>query len=110
MNKYDELIYSLIYNCNREVTIEEKKILNQASAIYNTYNRLEEQLGCPLEVYVGINQRYITTVYDKDGIDYTIKPDTIIEDSFMAVDGFTLIECKWNMYCKTWWLKEDKSE
>lgn len=50
MNKYEELVYSLIYNCNREITKEEKKILNQASAIYNTYNNLTDELGCPLEV------------------------------------------------------------
>lgn len=74
------------------------------------YKKLEEELGCPLEVYVGINQCDITTVYDKNGIEYTIKPNTIIKESFFAVDGFTLIECMWNMYRKTWWLKKDKSE
>lgn len=74
------------------------------------HKKLEEELGCPLEVYVGINQRNITTIYDKNGIDHTIEPNTIIKDSFFAVNGFTLIECMWNMYCKTWWLKKDKSE
>jgi len=71
---------------------------------------LEEQLGCPLEVYVKINQRNIVNVYDVRGDNYIIKPDTFTKDSFLAVDCFKLIECMWNMYCKTWWLKKDKSE
>ena len=87
-----------------------QKIFEEQEKENARYKQLEEKLGCPLEIYVGINQRDITTVYDKNGIDHIIKHDTIIKDSFFAVNGFTLIECMWNMYRKTWWLRKDKSE
>ena len=58
MNKYEELIYSLICNCNRELTVEEKKILNEADAIYNTYNQFTEQLSFDLTKLQNVNHIY----------------------------------------------------
>lgn len=113
MNKYEELVYSLIYNCNRELTTEEKKILNQASAIYNTYNNLTEELGCPLEVRC--NVVCDSYIYDENGIQYKVvyvyKEHFDCEDPFDNDMGYTkMCAFDWKDYKKTWWLKEDRSE
>lgn len=76
MNEYEELIYSLIYNCKREISKEEMKILNQAGAIYNIYNQLTEQLGCPLEVRLQISLG--TPVYIFVQLDMSRQPDISI--------------------------------
>ena len=73
---------------------------------------LEEEIGCPLEVYVGISQQNITKVYDEYGMEYIILK--VIRDQFNAcnfMNGLnnTLV-CEWKDYKKTWWLKKDKSE
>jgi len=102
MNKYDELIYSLIYNCNREVTTEEKKILNQASAIYNTYNQLTKQLGCPLDV---IEKALTNGIYinGQEGLCIVHR-----YRKMLTVNQYLSVWIK--DYKKTWFLKADKSE
>ncbi len=119
MNKYDELIYALIYNCKREVSKEEMQILNQASVIYNTYNMLTEQLGCPLYVLVKLVNGDPFYYEDEDGMhfitSYNIETNTInFDDDWndydMELGEFGGVEVPFNQYKKTWWLKEDKSE
>ena len=116
MNQYEELIYSLIANCNREITKEEKKILNQASAIYNTYNRLTEQLGCPLEVLVKALENGIYT--KESELDKKLE---LFEVRGIELRGLGVISnicsygecdftCYYTDYKKTWFLKEDRSE
>ena len=113
MNQYEELIYSLIANCNREITKEEKKILNQASAIYNTYNNLTDELDCPLEVRC----RVVTdsVIYDENGVEYKVVYTYMdyfdCENPFDNEMGYCdLCAFSWADYKETWWLKEDKSE
>ena len=106
MNKYEELIYSLIINCNREITKEEKEILNQASAIYNTYNNLTKELGCPLEVLVKALKEGI---YQADGgrRKYpTIEYNGATKKFYFAFGTY----CNVEDYGKEWFLREDKSE
>ena len=110
MNKYDELIYSLIYNCNREVTTEEKKILNQASAIYNTYNQLTKQLGCPLEIMFKalMNGIYIKNI-DGEMVNFKCRLTYKNEELgwyFNIINGYVMVKD----YKKTWWLKENREE
>lgn len=110
MNMYEELIYSLIYNCKREISKEEMQILNQADKIYNTYSQLTEQLGCPLEVLL---KAISNGIYVKD-----LPSEDIIKQFGLRLSN---IETEWylsnNVLCvnikgyKTlFWLKEDKSE
>lgn len=122
MNKYEELVYSLIYNCNRELTVEEKETLNQASAIYNNYNQLTEQLGCPLEVrekalngfyipdygYVSNDDDFIYLRKDDNGyyLKVVIHPSKPIPPDFYGYCDIHYLKD----YKKTWWLEADKSE
>ena len=135
MNKYEELIYSLIYNCKREINKEEMEILNQASAIYNTYNQLTEQLGCPLEVvFKALDKGFLCEkfVVKKDNYEdypekweqwkkeYNNELQHIGNTKYLNFDlwyktiyfsrGDTYMEVWLEDYKKTWWLKEDKSE
>lgn len=110
MNKYEELIYSLIYNCNRELTTEEKKILNQASAIYNTYNNLTNELGCPLEVVVKAisNGIYVKDMPREDLIKQFGLKLSNIETEWYLSSNIMCVNIK--DYKTLFWLKEDKSE
>lgn len=66
---------------------------------------LEEQLGCPLEVYVDLHK--IASVYTKMGKCKLLK----ILDQFIVVkvnDNTTYLPL--SDYKKTWFLREDKSE
>ena len=129
MNKYEELVYSLIYNCNRELTTEEKETLNQVGAIYNTYNQLTEQLGCPLEVVIKALKNGVYVLDEETGETKLIlrgfKNSTqdfedgvfgFVDDRFWAMKKleetglYIPIFYAWKDYKKTWWLKKDKSE
>jgi len=116
MNKYEELIYSLIYNCKREINKEEMEILNQADAIYNTYNQLTEQLGCPLDVreqalkqdeifYIEKNQNKMIRVVAMN-CGYINNGECVL--NCLANGIWFCLPVK--DYKKTWWLREDKSE
>ena len=71
-----------------------------------TYKKLEEEIGCPLEVrcklFIGV------TIYDKNGNSKDI--EEICKSCFGASDGKEIIYCFYSNYKKTWWLKEDRSE
>lgn len=114
MNKYEELIYSLIYNCNRELTDEERQILNQASAIYNTYNQLTEQLGCPLEVlFKLINQNELYYQFYNELQHWTsVKVDLRKKVVWYCkqVGGHYACSQPLSNYGKTFWLRKDRSE
>lgn len=110
MNKYEELIYNLIYNCNRELTTEEKKILNQASAIYNTYNNLTDELGCPLEVVIKA-LKYGIYIKNIDGEMVNFKCELYYKNPelgwyFLIINGYVPL----TDYKTKFWLKKDKSE
>jgi hypothetical protein len=72
---------------------------------------LEEQIGCPLIVYVKIRQGMVENVYIQRfkmekmwiGLPFT-------SNGFCAISGLLQQACFWKDYKKTWWLKEDKSE
>ena len=70
----------------------------------NKYKKLEEEIGCPLDVFVKLHN--IANIYDKDGKQHKIKKvqgDVVIVDSETIY--FSLSE-----YKKCFWLKEDRSE
>lgn len=118
MNQYEELIYSLIANCNREITKEEKKILNQASAIYNTYNNLTDELGCPLDVreqaltkdfiWYDDNSHLIQVIPMNSGYIMEKGKKTAVLNCIYNFNLWLMIKCK--DYKKTWWLRKDKTE
>ena len=110
MNKYEEIIYSLIYNSKKELTAEEMKILNQASEIYNTYNNFDKHLECPLEVVFKAHNGFYN-------LGRHVLPAEIISiDIFHQLIMFKLPSGEGSKYVpfksykKTWWLKEDRSE
>lgn len=102
-------LYYTDFNIIKQGLIQSQKI-----EVENVkYKQLEEQIGCPLEIYVGISQHNITEVYDEYGVEYIILLRTI-RDQFNACN-FTnglnnILVCEWKNYKKTWWLRKDKSE
>lgn len=110
MNKYEEIIYSLICNSEKKLTAEEMKILNQADAIYNTYNDLTKRLECPLEVvfeaykgfYIPFRHVLPTEIISIDIL------HQLILFRFPSGEGSKYVPFEY--YKKTWWLKEDRSE
>jgi len=112
MNKYEEIIYSLIYNSKKELTVEETEILNQASAIYNTYNNLTKKLGCPLGV---VFKALKDGIFCENERGYAINLRVHLQ--FVEANAkYNLLDFNYDFilpledYKKTWWLKEDRSE
>ena len=84
----------------------EEKIVDKLGKLED----IEEELGCPLEVYVKIVHRDIAIIYESNGVKNIINYGTINRNRFTAVKPFAVIEYAWKDYKKTWWLREDKSE
>ena len=74
------------------------------------YKKLEERIGCPFEVYIGILLREITTIFCEDGYKYEIQSDTIRKNGFFAYGNHKLISKFFEGYKKNWWTKADRSE
>ena len=77
------------------------------------YKKLEEEIGCPLEVRcnLDLNDRII----DMFGIEYIVR--SIGKNDFIGYDVKKLEKnefyrelFKWKEYKITWWLKADRSE
>lgn len=76
---------------------------------HDKYGELQEQLGCPLDVYVKLITKKVITIYDKSGERCMINNiDGNIINVFKKFKGsYTL---KVNHYKQDWFLKEDRSE
>lgn len=85
----------------------------------NKYEQLEEQLGCPLEVYVKLHQqmKFYRLNALNEIIECEIDNPNDDEVYHIQADGiiFNQYDYGWQFYSfkdykKTWWLKRDKSE
>ena len=81
-----------------------KNLLQNAYDKLGKLEDLEEQLGCPLEVFVKLHTA--TNVYDKYGNQYKI--EEVQGDVVMVDSDFVYFSLKY--YKTLFWLKEDKSE
>lgn len=84
---------------------EGKTLIAKALTELKEYKKIEEELGCPLDIYVKLHK--IVYVYTKVGKCKLLK----IQDGFIVVkvhDNTTYLPLK--EYAETWWLKEDRSE
>ena len=69
------------------------------------YKKLEEQIGCPLEVRCKITTD--TMIFDAEGNSFEV--------SYIDINNFTAImddyefNFEYKDYKKTWWLRKDKS-
>lgn len=81
-----------------EIILKDLEVLDQ-------YKQLEQELGCPLAIYVKLHK--IVSVYTKIGKCKLLK----VQSGFIVVniDNKTTYLPLWE-YTETWWLKEDKSE
>lgn len=109
----NNVAYCIENNCYMETSIDEVREATSNAptmeALYiklNKYEKLEQELGCPLDVlFEALKQG----IYDKTGFHY----DSIclIEDKIYACP-LDIWEESWYLvdYGKTWWLKENKEE
>ena len=84
--------------------------------IYKKYHKLEEEIGCPVEVrckiYNGLEVFVEITYWDsldeEDKIEIVPQTvSTVFSNRFSTLSGK---QCYWKEYKKTWWLKADRSE
>ena len=80
-------------------------IVNMVLTEYDAYEDLEEQLGCPLEVYVKLHK--IASVYTKMGKCKLLK---ILDQSIVIRINDNITYLPLSEYKKSWFLKKDKSE
>ena len=100
--------------------IEQSLIKAQEQEKENTkYKKLEDQLGCSLELFIeALNKGFYfyTKIRGKDYIlnsnDYTVAPLKNINNQwiFNIISEDASVSVQLKDYKKTWWLKEDKSE
>lgn len=113
LERTEKLKTSKIYATKEEYfTIDE---IIQPMVELQTYKKLEEQIGCPIEVYVKL--KYDTNFFDRDGIEWFVeaisKKNIICATRFNISTSPMKAEYKYfelKDYKKTWWIKEDKSE
>jgi len=100
-------------------TIKQTLIKAQEQEKENTkYKKLEDQLGCSLELFIeALNKGFYfyTKIRGKDYIlnsnDYTVAPFNINNQwSFHIISEDAYVSVQLKDYKKTWWLREDKSE
>ena len=109
MNKELEALERL-YKCNDEdYTLgyqqHDYKLLQQAVQRLEAIDQLQEQLGCPLEVFVKLHEiSHIYTNYGK------VKILQILKDSIAVKENETKKFYYLSEYKKTWWLKETREE
>ncbi len=119
---------------NVDLLIKENKELNEEKQRYKDmwfttnnslakYRKLEEQLGCPLEVLVKAIKNGIWFINEDDKLEYIDEAlcfNTKLNTDKLVFDNYgyyckNIEKLKGNQiyledYKKTWWLKEDKSE
>lgn len=84
--------------------ISEGQIVNKLGKLED----LEEQLGCPLEVYIRATRSGIW--YSTAGVMKHCYVDVIDASKIIFAMKGTNIWFELKKYQKTWWLKEDRSE
>ena len=71
---------------------------------------LQEELGCPLDVYVKLVTKQVTTIYDELGEMCMVRNVDSANCIYVSKKFKGDFYLKVKHYKKTWWLKEDKSE
>ena len=96
--------------------IEDIEMLEKIIIRHDMYNKLEEQLGCPLKVFF---EALKNGFYDEYGNwykadDFSLNYDWLLSnpnDKYLAFDvEYNYLEFKLTDYKNTWWLKADRSE
>ena len=99
----------LLIKENKELS-EEKQRYKEMWFITNNslakYRKLEEQLGCPLEVVF----KAIINGIIVDGSTYQVKVGKDIYGYFFILSNGSSYPFYLKNYKKSWWLKKDKSE
>lgn len=103
-NKYGK---PYCFNCKEEVRYD-NDIVRQALYKLGKLEDLEEQTGCPLDVYVRATIGGIW--YSIAGVMKQCYVDTINGSKIIFAMKGTNIWFELSNYKKTWWLKEDKEE
>ena len=71
---------------------------------------LQKELGCPLDVYVKLVTKQITTIYDELGEMCTVRNVDSANCIYVSKKFKGDFWLRVKHYKKTWWLKADRSE
>lgn len=108
MSEYLKALKKVKYNSSDEV-VKAFDIIEQALQRLESIDKLQEKIGCPLDV---LFKALANEIYDADGFYIALKPYLVIIENDLFVfdvpDADDWIYLK--DYKKTWYLKEDKSE